>query len=170
MNNTCFVSRFNNSYGAHAYRALTLTLLLDLMRDIWAFTLDQDDRAPSLRNVWCLIENAELHTALRAVAATPYKTEATFSGDWSEDEKASWRAKWDAEDVEKKGKAFDDAFKRATVAVPELIKSELAGKLDTARKKAIAHYDMKATKDGPKLFPLGEIGLKWGDAQAFLDQ
>jgi AbiU2 len=164
-------NRFNDSYGAHAYRALTLTLNLDLMRDIWAFTLDPNKHAPSLKNVWRLVENKELHAALRAVAATPYKGGATFSGDgWSEDEKAQWRARWDKEDIETRGRAFDKAFKRTSVALPELVASELAGKLDRARKKAIAHYDMMVTKDGPKLFPLADIGLKWGDPKAFLDQ
>lgn len=163
--------RFDKSYGAHAYRTLTLTLILDLLRDIWAFTLDSDERAPSLRNIWRLVENKELHAALRAIAATPRKGETTFSGDeWSEEEKAQWRARWDAEDIEKQEKAFDDAFKRASAGVPELINSELAGKLDTARKKAIAHYDMRATKDGPQLYPLVDIGLKWSDPKSFLNQ
>jgi hypothetical protein len=162
--------RFDNSYGAHAYRTLALTLNLDLIRDIWAFALDSDERAASLRNVWRQIENQELRAALRVRAAKPYKTETTFGEGWSEEEKARWRAKWDADDVEKQGKAFDDAFTRATAAVPELIRSDLADKLDLARKKAVAHYDMKATKDGPKPYPLTDIGLKWNDPKHFLDR
>src|SRR5689334_9253966 len=61
----------DNSYGAHAHRALCMTLQLDLMRDIWAFTLDFDERSPSLRNTWRLIQDDQARSALRAVATAP---------------------------------------------------------------------------------------------------
>ncbi len=34
---------FENSYGAHAYQSLRLTLILDLIRDAWAFAIDADE-------------------------------------------------------------------------------------------------------------------------------
>ncbi len=51
-----------------------------------------------------------------------------------------------------------------------MLHSELTVALARARKKAIAHYDMVATKDGPKLHRLADIGLKWGDAKVFLNE
>jgi hypothetical protein len=44
--------RLNESHGAFAFNALIRTLVLDLIRQIWAFTLDRDPRAPSIANLW----------------------------------------------------------------------------------------------------------------------
>lgn len=56
---------FGKSYGAHAQEALALTMILDLIRDICAFVLDKDHRAPSLVNIWRLMQDKHLHAPAR---------------------------------------------------------------------------------------------------------
>ena len=57
--------RLDESYGAYAYNALFRTLVLDLIRQVWAFSLDRDRRAPSIANLWKELESAKLRSGFR---------------------------------------------------------------------------------------------------------
>ncbi|HEY5336874.1 MAG TPA: hypothetical protein VIJ85_01615 [Rhizomicrobium sp.] len=164
-------SRFENSYGAHAFISLRTTLILDLIRDIWAFVLDSDLRAPSLRNIWRLAEESEVLLALREDFSTPHNSrDGLEEEDWSEEEILHWRDQWVAEDIKTQSQSFDSAVSRVRANLPKMLTSERAQKFDRARKKIIAHYDMRLTKDGPKLHPLSEIGIKYDDPKLFLKE
>ncbi|HEX3757046.1 MAG TPA: hypothetical protein VHV26_18400 [Rhizomicrobium sp.] len=162
---------FDNSYGAHAFKTLRLTLTLDLIRDIWAFTMDSGSRAPSLKNIWSLIETKELSAALRDTAIQPYDARDSLSEDeWTPEEIAHWRDLWSAKDKMNQGASFDRSFEKVSAVLPKFFASERATRVELARKKTIAHYDMKITKEGPKLHPLSEIGLKWDDPRLLLEE
>jgi hypothetical protein len=162
---------FDNSYGAHAFIALRQTLTLDLVRDAWAFSLDADTRSPSLQNIWAMIQKPAVRSRLRAKAITPYGTKDSLDeGDWTEEEKEIWRDLWSARDIETQGKSFDDAFTRVEADLPAILSSDRAKRISQARKKTIAHYDMRASEAGAELFPLSEIGLKMNDAAKFMDE
>lgn len=161
---------FQNSYGAHAYVALSLTLVLDLIRDSCAFVLDTDERAPSLTNVWQLLQADDLRAALRSKIARPYAHGTIYGEGFDNEEQAAWEAKMVQEDVERKANDFDDAYARAAEGVLRIADSELATKFKTARDKAIAHYEMRAGKDGPKLYRLDQIGLTWDAPRRFIEQ
>lgn len=160
---------FGRSYGAHGHGVLALILIFDLIRDIGAFALDKDQRVASVTNIWRLIQDEQLRAALRSKAAKPSRTRVSFDDGFSEEDKARWQQRFDREDIERGGKAFDEAFARVSENLPPLLESELAQKLLTARDRSISHYEMRATADGPKLFPLAEIGLTWGDPKKFMD-
>jgi hypothetical protein len=161
---------FDKSYGAHAHDALALTLILDLIRDICAFTLDTGERAASLVNIWRLITNDDLRSALRAVAAKPHVRNAIWAQDLTAEEKSAWLSEIESEDIERNGKAFDDAFARAAEGVVELANSSLADSFKTVRDKALAHYEMRPGRDGYELFDLDKAGVRWGSPREFLDR
>lgn len=162
---------FDNSYGAHAFIALRQTLTLDLVRDVWAFALDGDCRAPSVRNIWTMLQKQPTHDELRKKAATPYgSTDGLDEGDWTDEEKEIWRELWSARDTETQGSAYDATFQRLADGLPTLLSSERAGRISKARKKTIAHYDMRVSAAGAELYPLSEIGLKMNDATTFMDE
>lgn len=161
---------FDKSYGAHAHDALALTLVLDLIRDICAFALDDDERAPSLVNIWRLMQAKDLHDALRNKAAQPLKANTHFGEGIKEEEKAGLVEKWRAQDIEERGKAFDEAYAQVAKGVPNIADSDLAGKFLLARNRAIAHYEMRAGENGPELYKLADAGLTWGSPRQFMDQ
>ncbi|MBN9545034.1 MAG: hypothetical protein J0I19_06150 [Alphaproteobacteria bacterium] len=164
-------SIFDNSYGAHIFIDLRLTLTIDLVRDLWAFIFDGDPRAPSLKNVWGMIQNPELLGALRERHGAPISgTDSLDEGDWTQEEIEIWRDLWAESDRSRQGAAFDDAYRRISEALPNLLSSDRAERLKRARSKAIAHYEMKATKTGAELHNLSDVGLKMHDARLFMEE
>lgn len=160
---------FDKSYGAHAHDALVVTLMLDLVRDVCAFTLDIDERAASLVNIWRLASHPELRAALREIATKSRGLHSIWASGLSTEEKSEWLAQLRQEDRERDGQAFDEAFARAEKGVPEIVNSDLAKIFKDVRDKALAHYEMRPRKDGYALFDLGKVGLKWGSVREFLD-
>jgi hypothetical protein len=59
---------------------------------------------------------------------------------------------------------------RVEADLPAILSSDRAKRISQARKKTIAHYDMRASEAGAELFPLSEIGLKMNDAAKFMDE
>lgn len=158
------------SYAAHAHDALAVTLILDLVRDICAFTLDTDGRAASLVNIWRLVSHADVRSALRAVAAKPDARNAIWAKGLTAQEKSAWLSGIEKEDIERNGAAFDEAFARAEKAIAEIVHLDLAETFKTVRDKALAHYEMRPGRDGYELFDLGKAGVKWGSPREFLDR
>jgi len=161
---------FDRSYGAHAHNALALTLILDIVRDICAFTLDKDERSASLVNIWRLLGDAHLRTALKDVATSHRGSHSVWSKGLTPEERAAWKAEIEAEDAHGKSIAFDEAYARVERCVPDIAESEMAAIFKIARDKALAHYEMRAGRGGYELFDLGSIGLKWGSPREFLDR
>jgi hypothetical protein len=162
--------RFENSYGAHAYVSLRLTLLSDLVRDIWAFVLDSNKQSASVKSTWSQIQNDDLRHALRKIAITPPQGDVMFSGEWTEKQKAAFRDDSRREYEITRGRTFDETFERTGVQLPELLGSELAIRIASVRMKVIAHHDMKPTKDGPRRHEFSELGLKWSDPKDLLER
>ncbi len=161
--------KVDDSYGAHAYETLSLTLVIDLLRDVFAFALDSDERAPSLANVWKLMNAEDLRTALRDVAAQPVIPPMTFGDGFTQQQQVTLSKSLEIEDAGTRRRDFDQAFSDAEKGVTQILNSDLAQKISRARKKAIAHYDMRLGKSGPELFKLSDAGLTWGSPREFLD-
>jgi hypothetical protein len=159
----------DRSYGAHAHNALALTLYIDLVRDICAFVLDDADRAASLVNVWRLIQADDLSAALRDRAAQPDNHSLNARG-LSSAEREAWLQELRAEDVQRKGASFDEAYARVAEGMPKIIGSELSGIFKTVRDKAIAHYEMRGGNNGPRMFDPSDVNLTWGSVKTFVDQ
>jgi hypothetical protein len=161
--------KVDDSYGAHAYETLSLTLAMDLIRDAFALTLDSDDRAPSLANVWKLMSAEDLRTALRDVAGQPVIPPMTFGDGFTKQQQVCISKSLEVENAETRCRDFDQAYSDAAIGVTQTLDSDLAKKISRARKKAIAHYDMRLGKSGPELFKLSDAGLTWGSSREFLD-
>ena len=159
---------FRKTDGAHAHDALAVTLILDLVRDITAFSLDKDTRVASLANTWEMLRDKDLRSALREIAATPYRRGSFWGSSLSEEGKAQYLADVDREDIEQKGKAFDDALARAELGMDKILNSDLAKKFKIARNKVLAHYEMKASEKTYTLVDLHEADIKWGSPKEFL--
>lgn len=161
--------RFDNSYGADTYDILCRTLVLDSIRDIWAFTLDRDARAPSVAHIWAELSNPELRSAFRE----QYDDSAAFEWWGPEmpvDESDRLMAPFRRQRRIDALAHFDAGFHQLEVSVPELLQSDRAQRIDRARKRVVAHYNMVKSPDGHAVFDVGELGLQWDDSRQFLTQ
>jgi hypothetical protein len=164
------VAIFGRSFGAHAYQALARTLLLDVIRDAWAIALDGAERAPSLRNVWRMLNTQDLLHELRARFTTPMKAK-WLSTSLSVEVRAAFDQQFEVEERIERQRVWNKIHAQLSDKVPQLLQSDIAMKLQGARHKAIAHYDMVHREDQrPELFDLGKLGLKWGDPTTYLAQ
>src|SRR5690348_10501888 len=63
--------RLNGSDAAHGFNRLLYSVYLDVIKDLWAITLDTDPKAASLTKVKKLLGAAGTVAALRAVYSRP---------------------------------------------------------------------------------------------------
>lgn len=166
-----FAERFNQTHGARALNALTLSLLLDIVRDSHAFLLDRDARASSLANIWRMMSGTRSRAAFRVEWSKPTPTRFSW-GNEALDAKA--RAAVEREFAEadqgKKERRFDELCAQVDAELPNVLEGELAERIRTARNKAIAHYELHVIDDVPKPFMPGDAGLKWQDPREFMAQ
>lgn len=160
----------DRSYGAHAYQALLLTLLLDVIRDMWASLLDPHEDSPSLRNVARLLQADDLRSALRAKNTEPPKA-TWINSELPLEDRERFDQYLESKERARRERQFDETWNDVSEGVPALLGSPVGLAIDKARKKAIAHYDMQHGPDGrPQRFQLSSVGLKWGDPAKFLAQ
>ena len=160
--------RLNETQGAYAFNALIRTLVFDLIRHVWAFTLDRDRRAPSIANLWQELGKSDVRAGFRARFCDASVLE------W-------WGAELPAAEVERymeagradyaraAADAFDSGFQLLAAAIPELLESEIAIKFDKARKRGIAHLNMTNREQRAHcLFDVASLGLDLDDPYRFL--
>lgn len=164
---------FGDSYGAHGHNALTLTLMLDIVRDIYAFVLDRDGRTASLFNVFTMLGDPEVQEAACEDFSKPYATHlmGNFYDEMTADQRAQALAQIEAVDRSEKRASFQEIIADVRLQLPALLESDVAKKVSTARSKAIAHYQMRGClASAPELFRLADVGLAYGDARRFLKE
>ena len=64
---------------------------------------------------------------------------------------------------------FTEHHSKAKKQFNELKKSDLFKKIKYTRNKIIAHYEMRAGGEPPRLFSPSDIGLLWSDAEEYLE-
>lgn len=160
-------ARLGGQAGSGAYSCLSRSLRFDLIRDLWAFSLDRDDRAPSIAHLSREFEDPMTRNAVRIQFA-----EAGLSA-WLELESAHCVALnvhsacvdyWSASLA-----AFDDTLCMLRTGARSLLDSDRARRLNLARNQGIAHYSMVKGRDKKhSLFDLSSLRLEFRDPQRFL--
>jgi AbiU2 len=160
------IQQYDNSVAAHGLNLLQVTLFLDLVKDATEFTLDQDKRAASLRNVLRLLSQDDLREELCREYCTPRPSH--WIGGNIDDEIKHFFEERRKEDFRR---AQAVGFKRCYTKLKEkadtVFTGELATRLQKARDKLIAHYEMTAA--GLELRPVRPegVGLKWSDVDEY---
>jgi hypothetical protein len=160
--------RLGRSHGAIAYDVLARTLLFDLIRDVWAFTLDDDTRAPSVADLWQKFGSVEVRSALRE----QFDDSGTLKDWFPAAVPAAERARrMNAARLDRKAvayEAFDIAFRFLDREVPAALNSERAERISKTRNRAIARYNMRQTGGEYAVFDPSTTGLEWEDPARFL--
>lgn len=158
-----FVKRFDRSVGAHGLNLLRMTLLLDLIEDLVGFTQDKHQTSASLVNIKRLISDTELRDAIKEEFCTP--PPSTW-GNTELDEAIKQR--FDTKYRERQAHKFDQLYESVTMGIDKLTGSDMAKKLKNARNKVSSHYTMTSQGEKPTLLNLADFGLKWGDAEKYM--
>lgn len=167
-----FSEPLDSTHGAHAYNALTLSLLLDVVRDSHAFVLDRDSRAPSLENIWLIMNEAALKRALREVWSRPPAPGTFHDGGQvlSGERKRKAEDEYYVRERREREARFDGLWTEVEADLPKVLGSPLARRIRDARNKSVAHYEMRSAGGALKVFQPADAGLTWGDPSAFMDQ
>ncbi|WP_404397936.1 hypothetical protein [Idiomarina loihiensis] len=161
------IEKWNNSYGAHGLESLRMTLYFDLVRELAAVSLDSDPRSPSIHNILQLLESKPLLDALKDEYCEPLPI--NWINDVDEGSKKFWEEKHREREIAENLDRFGEHHSKAKDEFKEIKNSELFKKIKDTRNKIVAHYEMRAGGEPPRLFAPTDIGLKWSDAEEYLE-
>lgn len=162
------IKKWDKSHGAHGLNLLNITLYFDLIRELAAFTLDNDKRSPSIKNILQLLESDILSNHLKIEFCKPLQVQ--WINDMDEDSKKFWEEKHAEKEQAEKSQLFDNSLSTARNRFKSLRASDLYKRIKNARNKLIAHYEMRNDGETPRMLDPTDIGLKWGDVEEYFDQ
>lgn len=160
--------RYNAAGAGRAFDFLRITLYLDLIGDAVTFTCDQNPRAASLHNIMEILANEDTLAEIRQDYCKD--PPSVWCGPIPNKELLEWIEKFKGEEEKQAEQKFFVEYTSLAEAVGALLATPLARRLRKARDKLIAHYELTAAGKEPKLVSTAELGLKWGDVEAYLDR
>ena len=157
------------TYASHVTNMLQDVLAIDLLREIGALVLDKDSNSASIGRAMSALRDAGVIAELRAEYEC-VRPLGHIGGDAIPPELgAQMDAHW--EELERREQL--DRFERWRSQLPgietDLIASEVGEKLEVARNKGVAHYDVVREGDDWKLWRVDGTGLTWGQINAYVD-
>ena len=163
------IQQFDNSVGGHGLNLLQITLFLDLVRDAVVFTLDQDKRVASLCNVLRLLSQDDLREKLCREYCTPRPSHWT-GGNIDEETKRLFEESRNKKFRKEQAVDFNRRYTKLKEKADMVFNSDIATRLQTARDKLMAHYEMTAAGAEPRpVIPIN-VGLKWSDVEDYLGE
>ena len=162
-----FISRYDDSLGAHGLKTLRISLYLDVIQDLSALTYDSNPRAACLSNLSCLLGRQELLNALREDFCRVDFENLHRSG-MDEIVAAQMHAQFIEEQALERGQTFDDTVERIRIALENVLDSDLWSRIKKTRDKTISHFQMTAAGEDPRPVTLEDIGLTWGSIGEFM--
>jgi AbiU2 len=163
------IQQYDNSVAAHGLNLLQVTLFLDLVKDAVAFTLDRDVRAASLWNVLRLLSQDDLRGELRWECCIP-RPSRWVGGNIEEEMRRLLDEQRKEASREEQAEDFDSRYAKVREKANIVFAGELATRLQKARNKLIAHYEMTVTGSEPKLVNPEDVGLMWGDVDDYFTE
>ena len=162
-----FVARFDRSVGAHGLNLLRTTLLLDIIEDLVGFTQDDDQTSASLVNIRRLVSHTELREAIKEEFCRPPPS-TWVDTDLDDAVRKQLEEAANTKYREMQAHKFDQLYKSVTMGIDKLTGSNMARKLKNVRNKVSSHYAMTSQGEEPRLLHLADFGLKWGDAEKYM--
>ena len=165
--------KFDNTYGANAYRHFVPLLAQDLLRDLSRLYLDLDPRAGSFLNVIRKAAVPDLLDVLREDFRTiPDRQERHH--EYGEEFTVDDIDRIEAESLGKERavylKSFDEGWATVKRAAEALDSDPVAKKIKTFRDENHAHLEMQPIGADPGPFQVSELGIKFSDIFAFADK
>ena len=133
------------------------------------FTLDQDKRVASLRNVLRLLSQDDLREALCREYCTPRPSHG-IGGNIDEETKRSLEERRQENFRQAQAIDFNRRYTKLKEQADMVITGALAIRLQTARDKLIAHYEMTAAGSEPRPVRPEDVGLMWNDVDDYFGE
>ena len=166
-------SKFNNTYGAHAYNHLPPLLAQDIIRDISRLFLDDDKRSGSFVNLYRKAKDPKINKSLKHKFSTipdkMHNNAPPVKGVSEEFSKRIFEG-FREQDRNEFEQSFIDGWNKVEDAINELEKDHIAIKIKTFRDKYHAHLEMTPLGKDPSPFDVSSLDLTYNDILYFHDK
>jgi hypothetical protein len=139
--NTRLVGAFRDCNSAHIVNDLQYVLVADLVREVCALVLDDDNRTGSLRRVYRLLNSTECQAGLESEyrKTVPLRI---FDDDLTPELRASVEAQYAADEVEQSLSEMRSLAASVAALRDDVLCGPTANKIWMARSKAVVHREM----------------------------
>ncbi|GHC17038.1 hypothetical protein [Aidingimonas halophila] len=163
------IKHWDNSLAAHGLEALRMSLYMSVLSAMNSLLFDNYAKTASLYNVCKMLEDERLVGLLREAYCKPLEINH-LNDDLDEEAKRVIETSINAEHRELASDDFDQRLKAVREGYERLCKSSLAERVQNARDRMVAHYQVTSLEGERRLYNPADFGLKWGDASEIMAQ
>jgi AbiU2 len=154
--------------AAHITNTLQNVLLLDLLREIGALVLDTDSSSASVGRALSALRDQEAMAVLRAEYEI-VRPLTHLGGDITPEVQAEIDARWQETERGDQLAKFEQWRLELAAIGSQLFGTEVHTRLELARNKSVAHYDVVRQGSDWKLWRVDGTGLTWGQVNDYVD-
>lgn len=158
---------WDNSLAAHGLEALRMSLYMSVLSAMNSLLFDTYAKTASLSNVCKMLEDERLVRLLREDYSKPLEINH-LNDDLDEEAKRVVEASIHTEHREQASEDFDERLKAVCEGYERLCDSSLAKRVQKARDRMVAHYQVTSLEGERRLYNPADFGLKWGDASEIM--
>lgn len=159
--------KLNGSSAAHGYNRLVHTIYLDVLKDLWAITLDTNRDAASLTQLKRLVANENTRRALREEYARPIPVVFAGEGEPPLDARRIHAEHHRAE----YGAQFDEIYPRVVTGIEDILTNGRLQALEDVRHQVVAHTRIVDTPGkGPELVQIDRFNIHWQVAETVFEE
>jgi hypothetical protein len=158
---------WDNSFAAHGLEALRISLYMSVLSAMNSLLFDKYAKTASLYNVCKMLEDERLVGLLREDYCKPFEINH-LNDDLDEEAKRVIEASIHAEHREQASEGFDQRLKSVRKGYERLCDSSLAERVQKARNRMVAHYQVTFLEGERRLYNPADFGLKWADASEIM--
>ena len=159
--------KIDGSAAAHSYNRLLHTLYLDVLKDLWAITLDTNRDSASLTQLKRLVTNESTKRALREEYSRPLP--ANFVGEGEPPEEI--RAKLADHHRRQYGAQFDEMYPRVIAGIDNVLTNGRLQALEGVRHQVVAHTRVdNAPGKPPEIVQIDRFKIHWKAAEPVFDE
>ena len=157
------IKRWHNSLAGHGLEALRMSLYMSVLSAMNSLLFDNYAKTASLYNVCKMLEDERLVRLLREDYCKPFEINH-LNDDLDEEAKRAIEASIHAEHRQRASEDFDQRLKAVWEGYQRLCDSSLAERVQKARDRMVAHYQVTSLEGERRLYNPTDFGLRWGDA------
>lgn len=163
------IKHWGNSRAAQGLEALRMSLYMSVLSAMNSLLFDNYAKTASLHNVCKTLEDGRLVGVLREDYCKPLEI-SHLNDDLDKETKRVIEADINAEHRERASDDFDQRLQAVLEGHERLCRSSLAKRVQDARDRIVAHYQVTSFEGERRLYNPADFGLKWGDASEIMAQ
>lgn len=157
------------SYAAHVHNMMQDVLMTDLIREIGAAVLDDDDRSASVAVALGLLGDSDVCTLLEKDYHVGIPTAIYGIEEYDEALQKELADAFAARELDRNLQEYRDLEAKVRQIPGKVLNTEGARRVSLARNKAVAHYDIVQDGQDCRIWTLGDAKLTYGQIDAFVN-